>query len=93
MKHSPKIIKNTKREAYTSVSPDEIECLIVWPEGSVGERNERLLLHTLITFANEHGYGRLSQLTSQLEELWRHPEKRSIYEEVKAAHLDMMRKP
>lgn len=87
MKHTPKITKSPKRAAYNNVSPDEVECLIAWPEGSVGERNERMLFHTLITFANEHGYGRLSQMAKELEDIWSHPEKAEEYTKMKEAHL------
>lgn len=85
------INKSPTRTSYQPVSTDEIECLIVWPEGSVGEREERHLLHTLINLANIHGYGRLSQLAAQLEDIWRNPEAVKAFEKGKKAHIDMMR--
>lgn len=83
--------KSPTRISHQPVSPDEVECLIIWPEGSVGEKEERLLLHTLINLANTNGYGRLSQLATQLEDIWRHPENVSMYEKAKADHLTTMR--
>jgi len=84
------INKGPDRTAYQHVSPDDIECLISWPKGSAGEREERLLLHTLISLANAHGYGRLSQLAAQLEDLWRHPENVTLYEKSKKDALALM---
>jgi hypothetical protein len=93
MKYAQNITKSTNRSAYTAVSPDEVECLIVWPKGSAGERNERMLLHTLITFANEHGYGRLSQMATELEDIWSHPKKVEEYTKMKKAHLIALEEP
>lgn len=79
------------RSPGSPVSPDEVECLIMWPEDSRGEREERMLIHMLISLANTRGYGRLSQLTTQLEDLWGHPEKQPFYQKTKAAHLSRLR--
>lgn len=63
----------------------------MWPEGSVGEREERLLLHTLVNLANEHGYGRLSQLTKELEDVWAHPEKVEEYMKMRNRHVETLK--
>lgn len=83
--------QNKERRSYTPIHAEELECLVMWPKGSNGERNERLLLHTLLRLAEEHGYGRLAQLTTQMEDLWRHPKNRTMYEKGKKDHLDMLK--
>lgn len=80
-----------KRIPHQPVSPDEIECLIMWPNGSKGAMEERLLLHTLINLANVHGYGRLSQLTKELEDVWAHPEKVEEYTKMRNRHVETLK--
>lgn len=71
------------------INREELESLIMWPEGSIGERQERCVLGALLEIANSHGYGRLSQLASQIENLWMHPENIEEYNRQKAEHLKM----
>lgn len=59
-----------------------LECLIHWPEGTIGYRKEYQLLKKLLTMCEEHGFGRMAQLAQQTEDIWRNPERQQDYEKV-----------
>lgn len=47
--------------------------LIMWPDHTHGYAQEEATLRILIGLADLIGYGRLPQLATQLEQLWRDP--------------------
>lgn len=81
-----------KKEQKYWVNPtvEELECLIVWPKGSVGETTERKILLSLLSLCKEHGFGRITQLASEIEEIWRDPNKIKKYEFMKKIHMEQM---
>lgn len=60
------------------VSARELDCLVLRPDNTRGAYEEWRAVAVLNALGQHLGYGRLAQLTSQLEDLWRHPEKRRI---------------
>lgn len=68
----------------------DLNCLITWPPGSVGEAEDTLMLQQLLALCRKHGFGRVPQLAASIEEIWRDPTKVEDYEKSKAAHLRMM---
>lgn len=68
----------------------DLECLNHWPPGSVGEASESVLLRDLLDMCNTHGFGRISQVASQIEDIWRNPEGAEKYQMVKDEHLEML---
>lgn len=53
---------------------EQIECLIGWPEGTIGYREEKIALQKLIEVANVVGFGRMSQLAARMERMWTDPD-------------------
>ena len=51
-----------------------MECLIGWPEGTIGYREEKIALQKLIEVANVIGFGRMSQLAASVEKIWIDPD-------------------
>jgi len=75
------------------LSSEDVECLVMWPSGSRGEQNERIVLKRLLQLCNENGYGRVSQLAEQIEDIWRNEEEAKIkYQKHKDGHLAFMEK-
>lgn len=70
----------------------DLECLIAWPPDTVGEISERVLIDKLLELCHIYGFGRVPQVAEQIEDLWRNPEKRTVYEKSKRTHLNMLEK-
>ena len=54
-----------------NLSPKDIECLNGWPKGSTEYHHEEAALNALLDMCKKFGFGRLPQMASQIEELWR----------------------
>lgn len=70
------------------VQQDELKCLICWPEGTAGYANELALITILNRMCQESGYGRVPQLTAQIEDIWRNPGKVAEYQQQREHHLN-----
>ncbi len=80
----------SNRKAYSTVKDSELGCLICWPVGSVGSIRERQILTLLNGLCAEMGYGRIPQLTSQIEAIWRDPSSSVEFEKQRQKHLKLM---
>lgn len=69
---------------------ENLKCLIAYPEGTIGYDNEYALLKELLAMCEEHGFGRVHQLTGCIEEIWRYPERQKAYELIREEHLRTM---
>lgn len=72
-----------------NITPEEARCLILWPDGTRGYDQDQAAIIYLLMVANTIGYGRLSQLAAQIEELWRHPEKKAEFEAWRQEFLEL----
>lgn len=79
-----------QRKPYDNVTDAELNALVMWPDKTVGHRQELLALKKLVDLADEIGYGRLQQLATQLEDLWRHPELIETYNKDRNAYLQQL---
>jgi len=68
----------------------DVDCLVTWPPGSVGELSDRTMLNAYLELCKHHGYGRTGQIAESVEDIWRHPEKTADYQEQKTKHLREM---
>lgn len=50
---------------------EQAECLVGWPANSVGATIELLIIDELMDMAESIGYEQLSNLTKELESVWR----------------------
>lgn len=73
--------------------PDEVllGCLVNYPEGTRGHREEVELLKLLNRLCKEHGYGRLSQLARWIEDIWMHPGKVEAYRKASAQTQELLK--
>ena len=62
----------------TTLDFKDVECLIAWPKGTIGAHSEAQVLMTILHLCNEHGYGRISQLTAGVEQQWRKKQRGEI---------------
>ena len=69
---------------------DDVRCLIMWPEKTVGYNAEYELVIKLLSMCREHGFGRVSQLAGQVEELWRNPEKKTDFYKIQKDQVDFL---
>lgn len=72
---------------------DELECLVWWPAGSKGEKEESQLVATLVNLMKKHGFGAVPQLCKQIEDIWRNPEKVEHYQTLKEEHFKAIGQP
>lgn len=68
----------------------ELNCLTGFPEGSRGYQEERLLLATLLALCEQHGFGRVHQLTGRIESLLRDPEIAKTFEKERQDRFRIM---
>lgn len=61
-------------EMFDSLSNEQIECINSWPNGTLGNSTERLVIQELNDLCKRFGYGRVPQIANALEEIWRNPE-------------------
>lgn len=72
------------------LSEDILNCLVMWPKDTVGFQEEQQVVQLLNQLCIKHGYGRIPQLARQIEDLWRHPEKATLFEKQRKEHLDRL---
>ena len=72
------------------LNPEDAECLVMWPKGSIGEQDERELMKSLIDLCNRFGYGRVPQVAAAMEEIWRYPDKKEKWQKVKDKHMKFL---
>ena len=70
---------------------EELECLMIWPEGTTGEKSERALINDLFNLCKKHGFGRVPQITAAIEEIWRNPASVKKYKKIQKTHRKLMR--
>lgn len=80
-----------KRRWPNPVNDTELDCLVMWPPGTVGESQEQAIVRVLNKLCRTHGYGRVPQLAQQIENLWRDASKAAEYEREKQNHLKFLR--
>lgn len=69
---------------------NDLDCLVGWPVGSAGEAREREVVRQLLSLCEENGFGRVSQLAQQIEDVWRKPAKIAEYREEQQRHRAYM---
>jgi len=72
---------------------EDLECLIRWPEGTVGCTENMRELSTLLTLMEGHGFGAIPQMARWIEDIWNHPERIEHYEKQKREHFELMEWP
>ena len=72
------------------VKDEDLECLIMWPKGSKGWQNDYQLLRVLNTLCHQRGYGAVPQMASWIEEIWRDPEKKEYFAQMREQHLKIL---
>lgn len=68
----------------------DLECLILWPDGTIGALKEKILLNCLLSMCKVFGFGRVPQLAKEIEDIWRNSENIELYEERRVAHLELL---
>jgi hypothetical protein len=68
----------------------DVECLVMWPPGTVGEVRERKLMEDLLALCKENGVGRVSQVASQIEQIWRDPGKKEKFQKQKDKQVEFL---
>jgi hypothetical protein len=81
-------LPNTQRGILEPPEMEELECLIHWPKGSVGEKQDREALKIYTDLCKELGFGRMRQLAEGVEQIWRNPEAVTEYEKFKKQHFE-----
>jgi hypothetical protein len=76
--------------SYEKPTTEQLKSLIRWPEGTVGYQNELDMLIKMNAFCEEHGYGRIPQIASEIEEIWRNPESVEKYLKEQKVHNDLI---
>jgi len=77
--YKPEETSKTRRGTLDPPTLKELECLIRWPNSTVGYASEKEALQTLLNLCHRAGFGRICQLAVQIEDIWRHPEKEVKY--------------
>ena len=71
---------------------DDVRCLVMWPENTVGYNREYEVILKLLSMCREHGFGRIPQIASQIEALWRNPEKKIEFLERQKEQVEFLKK-
>ena len=53
-------------------------------------QEESQVVDILLSLCEKHGFGRIPQIASQIEDIWRNPEKLKEYQEWRKNHLEFM---
>ena len=76
--------------SFQRPTEESLKSLIRWPEGTVGYYSELKLLKQIKELCDEHGYGRVPQLSEQVCDIWRNPENVDKYLKQQKEHNDFM---
>jgi len=68
----------------------DLKCLNVWRDNTVGYVEEQKIIKALYDLCVSYGFGRIPQLTKQIEDIWRDPEKIEEYQKLRDDHLALM---
>ena len=79
------------RKGHETPTLEELDCLIMWPEGSVGETQDRRTLFILLKLCRDTGFGRIPQLANAIEDIWRHPEAVKKHKKQQTEHRKLMK--
>lgn len=71
-------------------SLEDLKCLVMFPEGTIGAQQEHELIETLYLLCRKHGFGRVPHLANAIEQIWREPEKIDAYRKMQRNHRKMM---
>ena len=72
------------------LSDKDLECLNLWPPGTVDWGQDAAMLTALNALCRAHGYDRVSQLARCIEELSRDPTKAAGFEQLRRQHFREM---
>lgn len=81
--------------AKNSIEPvkrKELDCLIRWPEGSVGWSQESEAIDILYDLCKKNGYGRINQIMSQIHKVWDRPDLLEYYKKEQKESAEFIRK-
>lgn len=59
---------------------EDLKCLNIWPEGTVGYDGDKRLIETLYNLFQEFGFGRVPQVAEAMREIWYNRDKIAEYE-------------
>ena len=71
---------------------DELRCLNGYPEGTVEYTQEDQLITQMRELCILHGFGRVEQLMSAIEEIWRDPEAVKKWQELREERMEILAK-
>lgn len=69
---------------------DLIEAIVSWPKGSNGYVLESQVVILLNKLCKEHGYGRIPQMASIIQDIWNNPDKLEKYKKQIRDHLEQL---
>ena len=69
---------------------DELKCLNGWPENTVGYDDDQALIENLLNLCTKFGFGRVHQAMDGINDLWRHPEKITAYQQFQKERLKLL---
>ena len=84
------IIMSETHSFTNDLTIEDLECLIMWPIACNGWYRERQDLEELLVLCQKSGYGRVSQLVQQIEDIWRNKDKIEEYKKKRKKHLEFM---
>ena len=67
------------------------ESLNGWPDETLGNKREEVLITRLNDLCKEFGYGRVPQVAEQIEDFWRNPECAEKYKKSREARLTLLK--
>ena len=70
---------------------EQLKCLIMWQEGTVGYYQEFMLIKTLNELCKKFGYGRVPQIAQQIEQIWRDEDKIQEFEKIQQEHIEFIK--
>lgn len=69
---------------------NELRCLNGYPENTVGYTQEDQLITQMLELCNAHGFGRVEQLMSAIEEIWGDPEAVKKWQEFREERMRLL---
>jgi len=81
---------SSSRGITTLPDIEELRCLIGWPVGTNGYREEEQLLRQILELSEQYGIGRLHQMVEWARDIWYHPEKIPEYEKMRRDRLKFL---
>jgi hypothetical protein len=69
---------------------EDLECLNLWPVGSIGYDTEKIIIETISALCQIGGFGRVPQIAASIEEIWRRPESIEKFKKEQEERFEMM---